>query len=123
MRDVIGNIVSWVMQAVLVGIPASYDVMATETLGWRPTCHCGGAEPIPAIVLDPFGGAGTVGLVASQEKRDYLLIEKKPDYVAMAERRIAAVETAVPVSEGRNGQQSLFEIANRKPKIEEAPAA
>ena len=41
-------------------------------------------------VLDPFGGAGTTGLVAQRLGRDCTLIELNPEYAAMAERRIAA---------------------------------
>lgn len=39
-------------------------------------------------ILDPFGGAGTVGLVADRWKRNAILIELNPAYAAMAERRI-----------------------------------
>ena len=39
-------------------------------------------------VLDPFAGAGTVGLVASRMARDFIGIELNPEYAAMAERRI-----------------------------------
>lgn len=39
-------------------------------------------------VLDPFGGAGTTGLVADRLKRDAILIELNPEYAAMAEKRI-----------------------------------
>jgi DNA modification methylase len=45
-------------------------------------CPTGGA------VLDPFGGAGTTGLVADRLQRDAILIELNPEYAAMAERRI-----------------------------------
>ena len=41
-------------------------------------------------VLDPFGGAGTVGMVADRLGRDAILIELNPEYAAMAERRINA---------------------------------
>lgn len=44
--------------------------------------------PKGGVVLDPFGGAGTVGLVADRLQRDALLIELNPEYAAMAERRI-----------------------------------
>lgn len=44
--------------------------------------------PAGGVVLDPFGGAGTVGLVADRLQRDAILIELNPDYAAMAERRI-----------------------------------
>lgn len=44
--------------------------------------------PEGGTVLDPFGGAGTTGLVADRLGRDAILIELNPDYAAMAERRI-----------------------------------
>jgi DNA modification methylase len=62
--------------------------VATETTGWSPSCKCLAAV-VPSTVLDPFGGAGTTGLVADRLQRDVILIELNPDYVAMAERRIA----------------------------------
>jgi DNA modification methylase len=39
-------------------------------------------------VLDPFGGAGTTGLVAARLQRDAVLIELNPAYAAIARRRI-----------------------------------
>lgn len=44
--------------------------------------------PDGGVVLDPFGGAGTTGLVADRHHRDAILIELNPEYAAMAERRI-----------------------------------
>ena len=45
--------------------------------------------PAGGVVLDPFFGAGTVGLVARENGRDYIGIELNPEYAAMAEHRIA----------------------------------
>jgi DNA modification methylase len=45
--------------------------------------------PVGGVVLDPFGGAGTTGLVADRLGRDAILIELNPEYSAMAERRIS----------------------------------
>jgi DNA modification methylase len=45
--------------------------------------------PKGGMVLDPFAGAGTVGLVADRLQRDAVLIELNPQYAEMAERRIA----------------------------------
>lgn len=45
--------------------------------------------PEGGVVLDPFAGAGTTGMVANLLNRDAILIELNPDYLAMAERRIA----------------------------------
>jgi DNA modification methylase len=44
--------------------------------------------PKGGVVLDPFGGAGTTGLVADRLGRDAILIELNPEYAEMAERRI-----------------------------------
>ena len=44
--------------------------------------------PRGGVVLDPFGGAGTTGLVADRLGRNSILIELNPAYAAMAERRI-----------------------------------
>lgn len=63
-------------------------VNSTETAGWRPTCKCELATPVPARVLDPFGGSGTTAVVSEQLGRDCALIELNGDYVEMARRRI-----------------------------------
>jgi DNA modification methylase len=44
--------------------------------------------PVGGTVLDPFGGAGTTGLVADRLQRNALLIELNPEYAAMARDRI-----------------------------------
>lgn len=45
-------------------------------------------SPIGGVVLDPFGGAGTTGMVADRLQRDAILIELNPEYAAIADRRI-----------------------------------
>lgn len=44
--------------------------------------------PKGGTVLDPFGGAGTTGLVADRLQRNAILIELNPTYAEMADRRI-----------------------------------
>jgi len=58
--------------------------------GWMPGCKCHSGDPIPCTILDPFGGAGTTGLVADRLGRDAVLIELNPKYADMARRRIAS---------------------------------
>ena len=79
------------------------------TLGWQPTCKCKqdfGSYlgdvledkhyglvppprlPIPCIVLDPFFGSGTTGIVAKKLQRNYIGIELNGEYIKIAERRI-----------------------------------
>jgi site-specific DNA-methyltransferase (adenine-specific) len=50
-------------------------------------CGCG-APTRPGLVLDPFFGTGTVGVVARRLGRDWLGIELNPDYVRLAEARL-----------------------------------
>lgn len=68
--------------------------------GTPPTvCGCCGApegcgpicerfDRVPGVVLDPFGGAGTVGLVAREMGLRSILIELNPEYAEIAHRRI-----------------------------------
>jgi DNA modification methylase len=46
--------------------------------------------PVGGAVLDPFGGAGTTGVVAQRHGRNAVLCELNPEYAAMAEARIRA---------------------------------
>lgn len=50
-------------------------------------CIVAGCKP-GGTVLDPFGGAGTTGLVADRLGRDAILIELNPEYAEMARKRI-----------------------------------
>ena len=52
----------------------------------EPCVLAGGPEG--GTVLDPFGGAGTTGIVAQQHNRDSILIELNPDYIEIAEKRL-----------------------------------
>jgi DNA modification methylase len=61
--------------------------------------------PAGGTVLDPFGGAGTTGLVADRLGRNAILIELNPDYAEIARKRIDAemgffgsVEMLEPIS-------------------------
>lgn len=87
----------------------------TRTTGWQPSCSCDGTfvdepysaddpertfkrfvpgpggmpTPVPCVVLDPFGGAGTVSLVASRLGRDSIYLDLKAEYAEMSMRRWA----------------------------------
>jgi len=54
-------------------------------------------SPRGGLVLDPFFGAGTVGVVALQADRKCLGIELKPEYADIARSRIAAVNPMLPL--------------------------
>lgn len=58
-------------------------------LGWEPTCKCVSDKPLkPCLVLDPFCGSGTTGVVSLRYHRDFVGCELNPEYASMAERRI-----------------------------------
>ena len=58
------------------------------TVDWVPTCACPARERVACTVLDPFGGAGTTGLVADRLGRNAILVELSPTSAAMARDRI-----------------------------------
>lgn len=60
-----------------------------QTLGWKPTCDCPNNDAVPATVFDPFAGAGTTGVVCKQLDRNFIGTELNPDYVTLANNRIA----------------------------------
>jgi len=55
-------------------------------------------SPRGGTVLDPFTGAGTTGLVALEHGRHFLGIELNPDYIRLAQDRIAAVQSTLGFS-------------------------
>lgn len=65
---------------------AHYATMAPELAEGCIRAGC----PVGGVVLDPFGGAGTTGLVADRLQRDALLIELHPNNVGLSRERIAA---------------------------------
>ena len=58
-------------------------------IGWKSTCdHT--SEPVPQIVLDPFSGSGTTGVVACKNNRSYIGIELNPEYAQISMKRLAS---------------------------------
>ena len=88
-------------------------VISTKTTGWAASCKCPDNIPVPATVLDPFGGSGTTGLVADSLGRDCILIELHPKYAEMAQARLraglAAVDAPDPAPETAG---PLFEVSH-----------
>jgi DNA modification methylase len=67
-----------------------------KTLGWQPTCTCGELlSTNPCVVLDPFAGSGTTGLVARNLKRDAILIELNKEYVKIMKKKLRLNEQLV----------------------------
>lgn len=61
------------------------------TTGFEPTCDCDTEETKPCLVLDPFFGSGTTGIVSVEEGRSYIGIDVSEEYCQLAEARIARV--------------------------------
>ena len=72
--------------------PTTSDAPSLKRNGWIK----------PAVVLDPFGGAGTVALVAQRLGRKALCIEISPEYARMAQQRC---ERDLPVTRRPNREQ------------------
>ena len=79
--------------------PGAHFAVMPEALV-EPCVLAGSAEG--DLVLDPFAGSGTVGVVAKRYCREFVGVELNPEYAALAEGRI-------------NGQhESLFAMALRE---------
>lgn len=54
------------------------------------------------IVLDPFGGSGTTGIVCKNHKRQFILMEKQQEYFELIKKRVGDFNKKLE-------QQTLFE--------------
>jgi site-specific DNA-methyltransferase (adenine-specific) len=72
---------------------ASYarDATGLRRRAYRPACSCH-RRFTRGIVLDPFFGTGTVGVVAQRLGRDWLGIELNPEYCQLAWKRLAVAK-------------------------------
>ena len=62
-------------------------------LGFAPRCRCdANTGAARSIVLDPFGGSGTVARVAERFQRDSILIDLNADYLELQEQRTDGVQ-------------------------------
>jgi site-specific DNA-methyltransferase (adenine-specific) len=59
------------------------------------------------VVLDPFFGSGTTGVVAKRLHRDWIGIERDENYIRLAQQRIEAVEPAA-------FDAAAFEVRSKK---------
>jgi hypothetical protein len=72
------------------GEPHENPFPAPRMLGYRQSCGCPEHTPVPGVVCDPFGGAGTTALVADRLGRDAISIDIAVGYVHMQRDRITA---------------------------------
>lgn len=98
---------NWAGLKLLLGLDDTYDKSMTESvkvfvddsggsidfLGYSD-CGCG-AKFEKGIVLDPFFGAGTTGVVAVKQRKNYIGIDLNKDYIDIAENRIGKIKKEV----------------------------
>jgi len=59
-----------------------------KTAGWKRTCECDTTDTEPQIVLDPFCGSGTTGIVALKHGRRFVGVDLNEDFIEIAKDRI-----------------------------------
>jgi DNA modification methylase len=64
---------------------------------------------VPAVVLDPFSGSGTSGIVALEHGRSYIGIELSPEYADLSRRRLKQERTGLTTKKYREGAVELKE--------------
>ena len=69
---------------------------ASQAIGWKPACECRGqhGRTVPCVVLDPFGGSGTTGRVATELNRQGVLLDLaySHEYGPLAKKRTTQVQ-------------------------------
>jgi site-specific DNA-methyltransferase (adenine-specific) len=104
------RLVRWKSQGMLQepGYPKEYRQHPTQkplaVMRWILERFGSGCQTI----VDPYCGSGTVCVAAKILGRQYIGIDINPDYCKIAEERLRAVETGVPVKEQKAGQMPLF---------------
>lgn len=84
-------------QSLSEAMPDDYEV---KTLGWQPACKCN-ANVVPAIILDPFCGSGTVGEVCRELGRQFVGLDLSMKYLR---------ENALPRAERSQTPESIARL-------------
>jgi len=69
------------------------------------------------VVLDPFGGTGTVGVVARRTGRHFIHIDVSSEYNQIARERIAATQQLMPVTDPHGDEASVDEAERSEPTM------
>jgi DNA modification methylase len=95
------------------GTPWNRPATRARRRSLLPSCRCRGGWQ-PGMVLDPFFGAGTVGLVAEQHERDWLGIELNPRFATLASRRIKAARPGTAADQHKSRKEVSDGTATKK---------
>lgn len=74
------------------GVPRGSNVV--KTIGWQPTCSCDAGDPVPCVVMDPFAGSGTTGVVAEKLNRRWVGLDL--GYLELQRERLVGVQKEMP---------------------------
>jgi DNA modification methylase len=74
-----------------------YKANPPVQLGWQPACKCAASDTVPGTVLDPFAGSGTTLAVAAELGRNAIGCELNPEYIELANQRIAKLKAKMPL--------------------------
>jgi len=80
-----------------------HHIVSHYTIGWTD-CGCGAGWEA-GVVLDPFAGRGTVGIVAEKLGRNSILIDLNKDYCEMAYRGLKPLVAQKKLT----GEESIIE--------------
>ena len=84
-----GHAAAGVQDASAVKARILAGMVQKRTVGWEPKCSCPEHDPVPAVVLDPFGGSGSTAVAAERLGRDSVLIDLDPRNEALVRQRLA----------------------------------
>ena len=65
------------------------NISIQRSVGWKKSCKCETDEIKPSLILDPFMGSGTTGVVALKLGREFIGIELNPESIEIANKRIS----------------------------------
>ena len=87
-------------------------ILSKKIIGYEfiKQCSCKTNETKGGTVLDPFGGAATTGVVAENNKRNAVLLELNPEYIEIAEERLAKNREAIAQAEYQDNLQAKFDF-------------
>lgn len=63
-------------------------VYQSQLDGYEQSCGCEFSDPVPGIVLEPFAGSNTTGIVSRKLHRNYISFEINPEYEPIYSKRI-----------------------------------
>lgn len=88
------------------GATTLHRITKTETIGWKQTCNCPPHDPAPAVVLDPFCGSGTTGIVARQHGRHFIGLDLSYQYLHHDAKKRLSLDVLQGWEEGRGVKSS-----------------